>query len=98
MIEELTKTNENWRILWNLPLPHKLSTDWDAVPSIDDLEEKEIVERATAIIFPHTQPVDDQPLKSTLVIAKNSGSTGTIDVQYEPALALWEDARPNTSA
>lgn len=98
MIEELKKTNENWRILWNLPLPLKLSTDWDSVPSVDDLEEKEILERATAIIFPHLQQVDDEPLKSTLVIAKNSGSTGTIDAQYVPALALWENARPNTSA
>lgn len=98
MIEELKKTNKNWRILWNLPLPHTLSTDWDAVPALDDLEEKEIVERASAIIFPHLQQIDDEPLKSTLVIAKNAGSTGTIDVQYVPALAQWEIARANTPA
>lgn len=94
MLGELKKMNRDWRILWQVPVANSLDTDFDKAPKLLDLSEPTVAATANVVMVTHTGTDAD----SMVVIVKNDfGSTGTIPLNYMPALSSWSERDHRTN-
>lgn len=88
MLDELHKSNRDWRVLWQVPVANSLDTDFDKAPTLADLSEPTVAATANVVMITH-MGID---ASSELVVLKNDfGSTGTIPLNYCQALSTWSE-------
>lgn len=94
MLGELKKSNQDWRVLWQVPVANSLDTDFDKAPTLLDVSEPSAAIMANVVMVTHA----DIGAGSEVMILKNDfGSTGTIPLNYMHALSTWRERDHRTN-